>query len=51
MFIVRATCSPGCTEEATVALQMTRQLAYSSPLKSSLVTTATIQPEDRDEDE
>jgi hypothetical protein len=41
----------GCTEGASVPRNVTRQLAYSDPLKSSLVTTATKQPVDRDEDE
>ena len=52
MFPSRPTSTiPGFTEGASVGRNVTRQLAYSSPLKSSFVTTATIQPVDRDEDE
>jgi hypothetical protein len=43
--------SLGSTEGASVPHNVTRILASARPLKSSLVTTATIQPDDRDENE
>ena len=43
--------SLGSTEGVPVPHNVTRILASARPLKSSLVTTATIQPDDRDENE
>lgn len=50
-FLSGTYASLGFAEGAPVPRNMTRRLASASPLKLSHVTTATIQPVDRDENE